>query len=88
MKTSDSVWHKQLSELPSESQNNPYWLVPFQNYKTFCPYLVGGYTRVAQELARYITAGYQTFILDIPPDEEELRHTNVAFSQALQQVTS
>ena len=86
MKTSDSVWHQQLSHLPAERENNPYWLVPFHNYKTFCPYLVGGYRQVADELARYITAGYHTFILDIPPSEDELRHTNIAFSHALQQV--
>jgi alkanesulfonate monooxygenase len=86
MKASDSVWHKQLSQLSPESENNPYWLVPFQNYKTFCPYLVGSYKRVAEELARYIVAGYRTFILDIPPEEAELDHTNIAFSQALQQV--
>ena len=86
MKTSDSVWHKQLSDLPAESKNNPYWLVPFQNYKTFCPYLVGSYKRVAEELAKYIMAGYRTFILDIPPAEAELHHTSIAFSHAGQQV--
>jgi alkanesulfonate monooxygenase len=86
MKVSDSVWHKQLSELSSASTsqpNSPYWLVPFQNYKTFCPYLVGSYERVARELARYITLGYRSFITDIPPDEEELRHINRAFAQAM-----
>lgn len=88
MKTSDSVWHKQLSELAGESENHPYWLVPFQNYKTFCPYLVGSYTRVADELARYIIAGYHTFILDIPPEEGELHHTNIAFSRAREQMAS
>jgi alkanesulfonate monooxygenase len=83
MKTSDSVWHKQLSQKEEETEDSPYWLVPFQNYKTFCPYLVGSYERVAEELARYIAVGYKTFILDIPPDEEELHHTNIAFAQAL-----
>lgn len=88
MKTSDSVWHKQLSQIAEETveRKHPYWLVPFENYKTFCPYLVGSYERVAGELARYIGAGYRAFILDIPPDEEELHHTNVAFSQALKDV--
>jgi len=85
LKTSDSVWHKQLSELEPETPESPYWLVPFQNYKTFCPYLVGSYTRVAEELARYMVAGHTTFILDIPPSEEELHHTNVAFQLALEQ---
>ncbi|MGH9426186.1 MAG: LLM class flavin-dependent oxidoreductase, partial [Terriglobia bacterium] len=88
MKVSDSAWHKQLAEMGKETANSPYWLVPFQSYKTFCPYLVGSYQRVAEELARYILAGYKTFILDIPPDEEELRHTNAAFQLALERVTT
>ncbi|HWC76451.1 MAG TPA: LLM class flavin-dependent oxidoreductase [Blastocatellia bacterium] len=88
MKVSDSVWHKQLSELGEEEQSeaNPYWLVPFNNYKTFCPYLVGSYRRVADELSRYISVGYRTFILDIPPNQEELHHINAAFSMATEQV--
>jgi alkanesulfonate monooxygenase len=61
---------------------NPYWLVPFQNYKTNCPYLVGSYRRVAQELASYIAAGYRTFILDIPPNREELSHINEVLTRA------
>lgn len=82
MKISDSVWHKQLSRMKEETENSPYWLVPFQNYKTMCPYLVGSYERVAEELGRYIALGYNTFILDMPPDAEELHHTNIAFAQA------
>ena len=81
-KVSDSVWHKQISRLDRAGENNPYWLVPFNNYKTMCPYLVGSYERVAKELARYITVGYKTFILDIPPTEEELHHTSIVFQQA------
>jgi alkanesulfonate monooxygenase len=88
MKTSDSVWHKQLSQVAekTEERKSPYWLFPFENYKTFCPYLVGSYDRVAAELARYIAGGYRAFILDIPPDEEELHHTNVAFGRAVKEV--
>jgi alkanesulfonate monooxygenase len=84
MKVSDSHWHRQLSELGTAppSAENPYWLGPFENYKTFCPYLVGSYATVAVELARYIELGFGTFILDIPPDEEELHHAALAFEQA------
>src|SRR5262245_5406063 len=84
MKTSDSVWHKQLSQLAEETAEaeSPYWMVPFLNYKTFCPYLVGDYDQVGSELARYIGVGYRTFILDIPPSEEELHHTGHAFEAA------
>ena len=85
MKVSDSAWHKQLSDLAAAtaSGESPYWLVPFQNYKTMCPYLVGSYDRVAQELARYIARRYRTFILDVPFDREELDHINMALARAL-----
>ena len=84
MKVSDSQWHKQLSELGEQpvSEENPYWLGPFENYNTFCPYLVGSYDRVADEVARYISLGFTTFILDIPPSEEEIEHTAVVFDRA------
>jgi len=84
MRVSDSVWHKQLAELGRESQaeNGPYWLWPFENYKTFCPYLVGSYERVAEELNRYVATGHRTLILDIPPCKDELLHVHQAFRTA------
>jgi len=90
IKVSDSVWHRQLSDLAQATarQDSPYWLVPFENYKTMCPYLVGSYERVGDELARYIALGYRSFVLDIPPDEDELRHASAAFQHALEQVGS
>jgi alkanesulfonate monooxygenase len=86
MKTSDSVWHKQLSALGERplSEENPYWLTPMQNYKTFCPYLVGSYSRVALELERYISLGFRTFILDIPPSRDDLAHVVEVFRRATQ----
>jgi alkanesulfonate monooxygenase len=89
MKVSDSLWHKQLSETAEQTRasRSTYWLRPFEHYKTFCPYLVGRYDEVADELARYIALGYRTFILDIPPNEEELRHTSIAFDRASQKLS-
>ena len=84
MKVSDSSWHRQLSELGKarQGEENPYWLLPFQNYKAVCPFLVGSYAAVAEELARYVDAGYRTFILDVPASAEEMRHTGLAFERA------
>lgn len=84
MKVSDSFWHQQLSQTAEvvKTDRSPYWLRPFENYRTFCPYLVGNYDQVAGELARYMTVGYMTFILDIPPSQEELQHINSAFGRA------
>lgn len=83
MKVSDSVWHRQLSEMAGQADGSPYWLFPFENYKTMCPYLVGSYGRVGEELGRYLALGAQAFILDVPPDEEELWHTREAFAASL-----
>jgi len=81
MKASDSKWHEQLSKL-AEAPDSPYWLGPFQNYNTFCPYLVGAYERVADEVSRYLDLGYRTFILDIPPNAEELESIGKVFEIA------
>ena len=85
-KLSDSAWHKRLSEIGSERSGGgrTYWLEPFENYQTNCPYLVGDYDEVAEELARYISFGHRTFILDIPSAEEEFEHTAAAFRTASQ----
>ena len=84
MKLSDSAWHRQLADTKSSdgSDENPYWLVPFENYKTNCPYLVGSYDRVAAEIARYVAVGYRTFILDVPESPAELRHIGSVFRAA------
>lgn len=85
MKVSDSSWHRQLSELGNtqSGEENPYWLVPFQNYKAICPFLVGSYDRVADEVARYVDAGYRTFILDVPASAEEMQHIGTVFERAV-----
>ena len=82
-KVSDSQWHHELSSLGAQNDDaSPYWLVPFENYKAMCPYLVGSYDRIADEIARYVHAGYETFILDEPADAEEMEHIRVAFTRA------
>jgi alkanesulfonate monooxygenase len=84
MEVSDSHWHRQLSELGRDGafEDAIYWLGPFENYKTFCPYLVGSYARVGRELSRYLQAGFTTFIIDIPPSRDELDHILTAFVRA------
>ena len=84
MKVSDSHWHRQLTEMSAKErvEDDPYWLWPFENYATFCPYLVGSYDRIAQEVRRYIDLGFCTFILDIPPSKDELDHIGAVFDRA------
>jgi alkanesulfonate monooxygenase len=88
MKISDSRWHEQISNMAqkSKSSQDVYWTWPFENYRTFCPYLVGSYRDVSQEISCYLQRGYRTFILDIPPNREELRHVQTVFQKASQQI--
>ena len=75
MKVSDSSWHRQLSGLAKEHvARDTYWMLPFTNYKTFCPYLVGTYDRVGTELARHFQRGCTAMILDVPIGGPELEH--------------
>jgi alkanesulfonate monooxygenase len=90
MRVSDSAWHQQLSQMIKEvgETQGVYWMWPFQNYQTFCPYLVGSYEEVADEVSRYIRGGFKSFILDIPPNREELHHTQAVFDYALRGVAT
>jgi alkanesulfonate monooxygenase len=85
-KVSDSVWHHRLAELGrgSSDTRDTYWLQPFENYQTNCPYLVGSYESVTRELVRYVALGIHTFVLDIPASEEEFKHTGAVFESAAQ----
>jgi alkanesulfonate monooxygenase len=82
MKVSDSHWHKQLSARPEDEGRTTYWLGPFQHNKTNCPYLVGNYGEVSAHLSQYMAAGFHTYILDIPPNREELNHIGIVFQEA------
>ncbi len=84
MGVSDSHWHAQLSRSASGTAERSvaYWLRPFENYQTFCPYLVGDFETVAGELASYMQSGFRTFILDIPLSEAEIEYAARAFALA------
>jgi alkanesulfonate monooxygenase len=78
-KVSDSSWYEQLSRFDDRPADSAYWLRPFKSYKTFCPYLVGSYDEVRGEVSKYVQGGIRTFILDVPPDRDELYHTAMVF---------
>lgn len=84
VKTSDSEWHNNLSaQSEKEHVDEPvYWLGPFENYHTFCPYLVGDYDEVAKELSVYLGAGCDTCIIDTPVSAFELQNTLTVFNRA------
>jgi len=89
MKTSDSSWHRTLSELAQDQKQERglYWLWPFEQHRTFCPYLVGDFATVANEIGRYLALGYTSFILDIPLGVEDLETAGIVFRLAQEQST-
>jgi len=58
-------------------------MVPFENYRTMCPYLVGTHGEVAELVQTYRAKGYTKFILDIPTNLEELNDTATVFERCL-----
>jgi alkanesulfonate monooxygenase len=86
MRISDSQWHKNLAKLERDTTERwrTYWLWPFRNYNTFCPYLVGSYCEVSEEIATYLKAGFTNFILDIPREEIDLQQARRVFDLALE----
>ncbi|HTW72523.1 MAG TPA: LLM class flavin-dependent oxidoreductase, partial [Acetobacteraceae bacterium] len=90
MKTSDSAWHRTLSELARErpADGSPYWLWPFEEHRTFCPYLVGDFVTVAKEIARYLALGHRSFILDIPTDADDVETAAIVFRMAREQAST
>lgn len=82
-KVSDSQWHQRLAAAEDAAERGePYWLGPFNNYQAMCPYLVGSYERIAAEIARYVGAGFRTFILEEPADRDDLLHSGTVFARA------
>ena len=80
----DAPWRRHPSPHTASGghERSPYWFVPFEHYRTFHPYLVGSYDQVVTEICRYVHAGFQTFLLDVPADEEELTHWRVVFERS------
>ena len=85
MKVSDSQWHRQLSAtrcrttLGGESRTGS---APSRTTRPSVPTSSGATRRSRSSLRATSELGFETFILDIPPDEEELEHAAVAFEQA------
>ena len=56
-----------------------YWLTPFKTFRADCPYFIGGYAEAADMVNRLLSAGVDTFIIDLPADETEYAHCRAAF---------
>jgi len=88
MGNTDSVWKRHLKGISDDTKPLPpnYWLTPFRNLKADCPYIIGDYEYVASLLVKLIERGIRTFILEIPPHEQEFYHIDVAFKMAAKQM--
>lgn len=83
--TDDEAWAAARARYPlprKRAADEGYWLEPFRNYLAACPLLVGSHARVAEQVARYIDAGFTTFILDVAPEAAEMQHVGEVFERA------
>ena len=79
---SDSVWVKELGKRTVFTESHPYWLGPFQNSLSACPFLVGSLDEVAGELAAYMRAGFRTFLLETPENRADSEMISEVFRLA------
>jgi alkanesulfonate monooxygenase len=82
LSVSDSEWVKELGRSATLPDGHPYWLGPYMNNKSSCPFLVGKDTDVAAELAGYISLGLTTFLVESPADHEDAEFITAAFGLA------
>lgn len=89
MSNTESVWKQRLKKAAEMEAGSAaeYWLDPFRNFQSDCPYLVGDYEQVSEILASLITRGIRAIVLDLPRDESEYRHAAEAFSRAARLAT-
>jgi alkanesulfonate monooxygenase len=79
---SDSVWVKELGQVKRTPAGHPYWLDPYKNGQTSCPFLVGDKNTVAKELAGYMHMGLRTFLVENAADSEDATHITEALRLA------
>lgn len=79
---SDSVWVKELNREISTPEGHPYWLGPYRNAQSSCPFLVGSMSDVARELESYLRIGLRTFLLERPEDVEDSQRISAVFDLA------
>lgn len=82
VKISDSVWVKELNREVKVPEGHPYWLDPYRNNYSACPFLVGSIAEVSSELASYIRLGIRTFLIESPWNDEDAENVGKAFATA------
>lgn len=84
MRFTDSEWKQQLmARLSREAETDgPYWLGPFRNFQSDCPWLVGSYDRLAKILRDLLATGLSTFVLDLPPRRDVFERAATTFARA------
>lgn len=86
MRFTDSVWKQRMmmAAKMEEGAAEGYWLEPFRNFKSDCPYFVGSRSQTVDLLCRLVQAGIRHFILDLPHRPEEYAEVAAACQEAAQ----
>ncbi|MDE1476888.1 LLM class flavin-dependent oxidoreductase [Xenorhabdus bovienii] len=84
MKYTDAQWKHHLYQQAQESSSasNGYWISPFKNNRSDCPYVVKSHQEMADMVARLIFQGTTSFIVDLPEDVSQLAELSQVFAIA------
>ncbi|WP_306416165.1 LLM class flavin-dependent oxidoreductase [Micromonospora okii] len=75
LRYTDATWRHRAFREAAETDAPPswFWSAPMRSLRADCPFLVGGVDTLAAVLASEISAGADTFILDLAAAEEDFR---------------
>ena len=84
MTNTDSSWKRRMKAVadgagPAEPG---YWLTPFRNFQSDCPFFVGSHEQVSMLVRQLIAEGVEKIVLDVPAEEEEFANIAAAFDMA------
>jgi len=84
MANTDSQWKQDLYESVKSNSisEDGYWLSPFENYQSDCPYMVRSSDDMTDLIVRLVESGTSAFIIEIPVDETEFIEIKKAFKNA------
>lgn len=82
---SDSSWVKNMAADITVPDGHPYWLSPYHNYQSSCPFLVGSKLSIIKEIVSYLKIGFRLFLVESPTNKADSEMIGDIFKRAQNQ---